>query len=70
MTLSYQKMTHVEVAQPLQNGGVVLLGLAQQSGLLVLGLYHSQYFVVLVYSGGLCLAHRHRQGVASVSGCR
>lgn len=30
--------TYVEVAHPLQDGGIILLGLAEQSGLLVLGL--------------------------------
>lgn len=33
------RCTHVEVAHPLQDGGVILLGLAEQSGLLVLGLH-------------------------------
>lgn len=35
-------MTHIEVAQPLQDGGIILLGLAQQGSLLVLGLNSSQ----------------------------
>lgn len=45
-------MTHVEVAQPLEDGSVVLLGLAQQGGLLILRLYQGQYFVIL--SLGTC----------------
>lgn len=46
--------THVEVAHPLQNGGVVLLGLAEQSGLLILGLDTTiSYIQGLAFSSSL-----------------
>lgn len=44
---------YVEVARPLQDGGIVLLGLAQQGGLLVLRLHRVS--IVIQEAGGMKL---------------